>query len=184
MSKRGGNTAYACSRTNEVGDSETVLRIVERHNNGRGALITVLEEIQAECGYLPEDALRMVAERTGLSLVDVYGVATFYRSFSLQPRGKRLISVCLGTACHVRGAPMVVEEFERQLGVGVGETTPDREFTLETVNCLGACALGPIVVIDGNYFSNVNPAKVKKILKKTQRGLPQIEELAAGMQPG
>ncbi|MFC1737333.1 NAD(P)H-dependent oxidoreductase subunit E, partial [Candidatus Hydrogenedentota bacterium] len=132
--------------------------------------LAILEEIQGEYGYLPEQALRIVADKTCRSLVDIYGVATFYRFFSLQPRGRQLISVCMGTACHVRGAPMVLEEFERQLGIRVGETTPDREFTLETVNCLGACALGPIVVLDGKYFSNVNTATVKQILEKPEPG--------------
>ncbi len=147
-------------------DWNGVLGILDKHDNARGALIAVLEEIQNEYGYLPEEALRIVADEKGLSLVDLYGVATFYRSFSLQPRGKHLISVCLGTACHVRGGQMVAEEFERRLGIGAGETTPDLEFTLETVNCLGACALGPIVVADGRYFSNVKTAEVKKIVEE------------------
>lgn len=156
-------------------NSKDILRILEKHNEDRGGLIAVLEEIQAECGYLPEEALRTVAEKTGRSLIDVYGVATFYRSFSLQPRGNHLISVCLGTACHVRGAPMVIEEFERQLGIEAGETTPDEEFTLETVNCLGACALGPVVVIDGHYFSKVRKSKVRQLVDNALKGLDKIE---------
>lgn len=155
---------------------EAIIQIVENHNHARGSLIAVLEGIQAECGYLPEYALRIVAEQKGLSLVDLYGVATFYRSFSLKPRGKHVISVCLGTACHIRSAPMVAAEFSRQLGVQVGDTTPDGEYSLETVNCLGACALGPIVFVDGHYFTNVNTTKVKGIVKKIQAGLPPIEE--------
>lgn len=154
---------------------EKILGILERHNDGHGALIAVLEGIQTEYGYLPEAALRTVAEKMGRSLVDVYGVATFYRSFRLQPRGKHLISVCLGTACHVRGAPMVLEEFERQLEIHAGQTTADREFTLESVICLGACALGPIVVVDGHYFPNVNTAKVKQILEQARAGLDMIQ---------
>ncbi|RJP34018.1 MAG: NAD(P)H-dependent oxidoreductase subunit E [Candidatus Omnitrophota bacterium] len=164
---------------NDAVDVHVIQRIVEEHNQTRGALIAVLEDIQAEYGYLPETALRTVAEATGRSLVDIYGVATFYRSFSLQPRGKSLISVCLGTACHVRGAPMVVEEFERQLGIRVGETTSDMAFSLETVNCLGACALGPIVAVDGHYFSKVDPAKVKSIIRKARLGLSPVEESVA-----
>jgi len=117
----------------------------------------------------------VVADQTGRSLVDIYGVATFYKSFSLKPRGKHLCSVCMGTACHVRGAPTVAVEFERQLGVGAGETTPDREFTLETVNCLGACALGPIAVMDGHYFSNIKSTRVKQIIEKTRVGLDEAE---------
>jgi len=144
--------------------------------NGDG-LISILEEIQERYGYLPEMALRAVAKAAGRSLVDVYGVATFYRSFSLRPRGRHLISVCLGTACHVRGAPMTLEEFERQLGVRAGETTEDGEFTLETVNCLGACALGPIVVVDDRYFSNVRTAKAKEILRKVRANPEWAKEL-------
>jgi len=157
---------------------QTVLDILARHDGERGALIAILQDIQDECGYVPERALRIVAEQRGASLLDLYGIATFYHSFSLKPRGKRLISVCLGTACHVRGAPMVVEEFERRLGVRAGETTPDREFTLQTVNCLGACALGPIVAVDGRYYSNVNTAKVREILEESRVARAPIEESA------
>ena len=153
---------------------EYVLSILEKHNGNRGSLIAILEAVQAKYGYLPEDTLNVIANKTEHSLVDIYSVVTFYRSFSLKPRGKHLISVCLGTACHVRNAPMIVEEFERRLGINSGDTTQDREFTLETVACLGACALGPIVVADGHYFSNVTATKVKKILKKTQAGLEDI----------
>jgi NADH:ubiquinone oxidoreductase subunit E len=172
--------AAPTSSVNDIGAhegliSDNIERILQKHNDARGSLIAVLEEIQAEYGYLSEDALRTVAERTGRSLVDVYGVATFYRSFSLQPRGKHLISVCLGTACHVRGAPRVAEEFERQLGIGAGDTTPDREFTLETVNCLGACALGPVVVVDGRYFSKVRKSKVAQLIGGALEGFRKTE---------
>ncbi|OQX92134.1 MAG: hypothetical protein B6D58_04540 [candidate division Zixibacteria bacterium 4484_95] len=138
-------------------------------------LISILEDIQARYGYLPEGSLRVVAEKTNRSLVDIYGVATFYRAFSLKPRGKHLISVCLGTACHVRGAPAIAEEFQQQLGIRAGETTSDKEFTLETVNCLGACALGPIVVADGHYFSSVKASMVNSIIEKTLAGLDKVE---------
>jgi len=144
--------------------------ILEKHNGNRGALISILEEIQDRYGYLPANALKILSAKDTHSLVDIYGVATFYKNFRLKPKGKHLINVCLGTACHVRGAPKVVEEFERQLDVRAGETSKDREFTLETVNCLGACALGPIVVIDGKYFSNAAPAQVTKILNNVQSG--------------
>jgi len=153
---------------------ENIERIVESHNEDGDGIISILEDIQTKYGYLPEDALRIVAEKTGRSLVDIFGVATFYKSFSLKPRGKHLISVCLGTACHVRGAPAVAEEFKRQLGISAGETTSDHEFTLETVNCLGACALGPIVVVDGNYFSHVTTTEVKKILDKARAGFDDV----------
>lgn len=155
--------------------TKEVENIVDKHRRHGDGLISILEEIQSKYSYLPAEALKLVAERTGHSPVDVYGVATFYKSFSLKPRGKHLCSVCLGTACHVRGGHVIAEEFERQLGVKAGDTTPDGEFTLETVACLGACALGPIVVVDGHYFSKVNTAKVKSILKRARRGLDQVE---------
>lgn len=151
-------------------NSTDTSRILEKHTEDKGRLIAVLEEIQAEYGYLTEESLRIVSNEMGRPLVDVYSVATFYRSFSLKPRGKHLIYACLGTACHVRGAPRVVEEFERQLGIKSGRTTEDMEFTLETVNCLGACALGPVVVIDGNYFSKVRKSKVSQLLENARNG--------------
>jgi len=154
---------------------DSVFGIVDKHAADRGAMMTILEEVQAKFGYLPADALKAVAERTGRSLVDLYGIATFYRFFRLEPRGKHLCSVCLGTACHVRGAPVVEREVETQLGVKPGQTTPDREFTLETVNCLGACALGPVVVVDGRYFSSVGRTKVKEILREARSGIGKVD---------
>jgi NADH-quinone oxidoreductase subunit E len=149
--------------------------IIQRHRGERGELIAILEEIQAKYSYLPEESLRLVAEKTGRSLVDVYGVATFYRWFSLKPRGKHLITCCLGTACHVRGAPRIAQELQRQLDVAVGETTADREFTLEVQNCLGSCALGPIVVADGHYFSNVTAPTTSRIIEQTKSGLDRVD---------
>jgi NADH-quinone oxidoreductase subunit E len=156
-------------------DSDGVSDIVARHKGQRGGLIAILQDIQARYGYLPADALQAVARQMNQALVDVYGVATFYRSFSLKPRGKHLCSVCLGTACHVRGSPVVAEELGRHLGIQPGQTSADREFTLETVNCLGACALGPIVVVDGHYFSNVGAVQARKIVEKARGGLDQVE---------
>ncbi len=150
-------------------------RVLKKSNIAQSELISVLEEIQTIYGYLPADALRAVATKTGRSLTDIYGVATFYRSFDLKPRGKHLISVCLGTACHVRGAPRIIDEFESQLGVKIGETTPDKNFTLRTVNCLGACALGPVVVVDGHYFPNVTISRVKQIIARAKTGLEKVE---------
>lgn len=158
-------------------DNNKILKILEKYNGKRGALISILEEIQTIHGYLSEEVLRALSDNTNYSLVDIYGVSTFYKSFKLQPKGKHLISVCLGTACHVRGAQKVVEEFERRLGIHSGETTLNTEFTLETVNCLGACALGPIIVVDGKYFSNVVPSMVKKIIKKVCPGFEKTEKM-------
>ena len=154
--------------------AEHVSEIVGKHAGSRGGLIAILQDIQGRYGYLPAEALKAVATQTGRPLVDVYGVATFYHSFSLKPRGKHLCSVCLGTACHVRGGPVIAREFARVLDVPAGETTGDREFTLETVNCLGACALGPIVVADGHYFSNVSPAGVADIVRANSRRTGQL----------
>ena len=162
-------------RSQEQVDSKDILRILEKHNQDRGGLIAILEDIQAEYGYLPETSLKIISQKTGRSLVDIYGVATFYRFFSLQPKGKHLICSCLGTACHVRGAPRVAVEFERQLGIKAGQTTADKEFTLETVNCLGACALGPVVVIDGHYFSKVRKSKVKHLLDEARKGFDKFD---------
>jgi NADH-quinone oxidoreductase subunit E len=155
-------------------DSSAVTDIINKNDKKHGGLIAILEDVQARYGYLPEEILGEVARKTNKSLVDIYGVATFYRAFRLQPIGKHNVSVCRGTACHVRGAQTIVEEYERQLGIDEDETTPDREFSLETVACLGACALGPIAVVDGHYFSNVSTSKVKKILKSAKEGLDKV----------
>jgi len=161
-------------------DKERLGKIIEDHQGELGSLISILEDIQEKYHYLPEDALRKVARETGHSLVDIYGVATFYKAFSLKPKGKHLVSVCMGTACHVRGAPAIADEFTRQLRLSPGETSEDKEFTLETVNCLGTCALGPIVMVDGHYFSNVKRQDVKKIIEKArsgvEKGIPEGEE--------
>jgi len=150
--------------------SEDVLRVVRRHGRAPGYLVAILSEIQETYRYLPEKALRIISEETKTSLVDVYGTATFYRFFSLKPKGTHVISVCTGTACHVRGGRNVVEELKRRLGVNAGETTPDGKFTLDTVNCLGACALGPIVAAHGRHFSNVSAAKVAGVIQAVRSG--------------
>jgi NADH-quinone oxidoreductase subunit E len=156
-------------------EDEKITEILETKEDHFGGLISILEKIQAKYSYLPEDALRMVSEKTGRSLVDIYGVATFYKSFSLTPRGKHLISTCLGTACHVRGSQNIVNRIGKELGIRAGETNADKEFSLETVNCLGACALGPVVVIDGHYFSHVKTSSIPDILEKAQKGLDIID---------
>ncbi len=156
-------------------DTIYIEKILEKHQHDHGGLISILEEIQAKYSYLPEEALRIVAEKTGRSLVDIYGVATFYKAFSLKPRGRHLISCCQGTACHVRGAHNTLREVEKQLSVKPGETTANREFTLESVNCLGACALGPVVVVDGHYFANVKTSMVQDILTRAGKGLDTVD---------
>ena len=145
---------------------EKVAAIVSRYGGNRDSLISILQDIQSEYHYLPENVLRAVASQLGLPLIQVYGVVTFFKAFSLEPRGERIVSVCLGTACHVRGAPAVLDEVKRQLGIAPSETTEDMRFSLETVNCLGACAVGPIVVVDGKYHGQMRSGKIKKVLGK------------------
>ncbi len=152
-----------------------VKELTDKYRSDQGGLIGILEEVQARYGYLPREVLESVSEETGHSLVDIFGVATFYKSFSLTPRGRHQCSVCLGTACHVRGGSAIAEEFSKKLGIKAGETTADNEFSLETVNCLGACALGPVVVVDGHYFSQVNVKKVKEIIDVTKNGYDAMD---------
>ncbi len=147
---------------------EKIGQILKKHNRDESALIAILQDIQAEENYLPQDVLKHVAKSMDVPLTRVYSLATFYKAFSLKPRGKHLINVCLGTACHVRGAPRILEKLERDLRVKAGETTEDKKFTLETVNCLGACALGPIVVVDGTYHGQMTSSKVSSLLKGYQ----------------
>jgi len=146
-------------------DFKKVDTIVDEYGCNRDSLISILQDIQSEYRYLPEDVLRQVARRLELPLIQVYGVATFFKSFSLKPRGEHMVRVCLGTACHVRGAPSVLDEVKRRLGVEPGETTKDMQFTLETVNCLGACALGPLLVMDDKYQGQMSPGKIRKVLR-------------------
>ncbi|MFO7996123.1 MAG: NADH-quinone oxidoreductase subunit NuoE [Dehalococcoidia bacterium] len=148
---------------------EKVKAIVDKYGGSRDSVISILQDVQSEYHYLPEDALRAVASQLGLPLIQVCGVATFFKAFSLKPRGEHTVKVCLGTACHVRGAPVVLDEAKRQLGIAPGDTTDDMRFTLETVNCLGACALGPILVVDNEYQGQMSSDKVKKIINKYRK---------------
>jgi NADH-quinone oxidoreductase subunit E len=134
-----------------------------------GSLINALEEIQERFRYLPPEALILASERLGVPLSQAYSVATFYNAFSLKPKGKHCLNVCMGTACHVRGSVQVLERLESKLGIKTGGTTRDHLFTLETVNCLGACALGPILVTDGEYSGQMNPQKTDQLLKSILR---------------
>ena len=140
--------------------------ILSRFAPSQKELIPILHAVQARYGYIPKEAVAAIARFLSLSEGEIFGVLTFYRGFGLVPRGKILVTACLGTACHVRGGANVAAELERRLGVKAGETTPDRRFTLETVNCLGCCAIGPVVVIDGTYYSHVTTKKVDSILER------------------
>ncbi len=131
-------------------------------------LIAVLQDIQEKYNWLPPDALRLVAEELCVPLIDVYSVASFYRAFSLTPRGKHICTVCLGTACHVRGAQTLLDHLKERLEVEPGFTTIGGTFTLESVNCLGACALAPIVVVDGKYYSKSTVKKVDSLIDRYQ----------------
>ena len=143
--------------------------IINKEAQGDGSLIAALEEIQERYRYLPPEALILASERLGVPLSQTYAVATFYNAFSLKPKGKHCMHVCMGTACHVRGSPQVLDRLESKLNLKAGETTRDHLFTLETVNCLGACALGPIVVTDGEYSGQMTTLKVDQLLKTILR---------------
>ena len=144
--------------------SEEVRSILDKYGYDRGLLVPVLQDIQAEFGYLVREALLEISIGLDIPLSQVYSVATFFRAFSLKPRGRHLINVCLGTACHVRGAVRILETIEREAGIKPGDTSEDLRFSLETVNCVGACALGPIVIVDGKYSGDMKTAKVKPLL--------------------
>lgn len=144
--------------------AEDIDRIVEKYEAKQTALIMILQDIQRNYRYLPLDALRLVAKKMDLPLAQIFGVATFYRAFSLKPKGKNHICVCTGTACHVRQASVIVDRLETALGIKAGQTTENREFSLETVNCLGACALGPLVTANDVYHGNMTVAKVDRML--------------------
>lgn len=134
-------------------------------------LIHILHEVQSKLGYIPAEAISQISRRLKISESEIFGVLTFYKAFSLKPRGEHLVTICMGTACHVRGAPMILDEFKRKLGIDSGETTEDNQFTLETVNCVGACALGPIAITDGEYHGQLKTREVEKIIDtlKTQK---------------
>jgi len=145
---------------------EKVGAILDRYRRDKGSLVSILQDAQAEIGYLPREALVEISTGLDVPLSRVYGVATFFRAFSLTPRGRHLIAVCLGTACHVRGAVRILETVERETGIKAGETSEDLRFSLETVNCVGACALGPIVIVDGKYSGEMTVDKVKPLVAK------------------
>ena len=140
--------------------------IIRKHGYRGSAIIQILTDIQAEYNYLPKENLVYTSQRLKVPLSKIYSIATFYAAFSLNPRGKHLITVCSGTACFVRGVSDVLNRIEDRLGIKAGCTTPDNMFTLETVNCLGACALAPIVVVDGDYHGQTTVQKVDTILDK------------------
>ncbi len=158
--------------------------IIQSHGSEPFDLIEVLQDIQEECGYLPEDVLRRVANAFGTPDIRVFQLASFYKAFSLEPRGRHQVTVCLGTACHVRGAPRMLDAASAHLGIEPGETTDDRAFTLETVNCLGACALGPVVVLDGKYHDHMDETKLRVLLDSVREADDAEAQVASDRELG
>ncbi len=152
----------------QLGDVDDLISLHSRD------LVGLLQELQRCFGYLPDNVLRRVSKATGVSLARLYGVATFYTSFSLMPRGKTLVRVCTGTACHVANAQRIVEELESHLGVAAGQTTKDMRFTLETAGCLGCCSLAPAMAVDDDIHGRLNKQRAVKVVKELA-----AEELAA-----
>jgi len=132
-------------------------------------LTRILHKVQSTYGYIPAEAIRRVAEHLNTTENEVYGVLTFYKAFRLEPRGRHMVTVCQGTSCHVRGGAEVFDEMKKELGIEPGETTPDRRFSLDTVNCFGCCAIGPTVVVDSIYYSRVSVADVHSIIAPYRR---------------
>jgi NADH-quinone oxidoreductase subunit E len=149
-------------------DSQAIDRIIKKYRYKHSEIIGILQDAQAIENYLPEEALRYISEKMEISLTRIFDIVTFYKAFSLLPRGKYTIRVCCGTACHLGGAPQNMDQLNRLLQIKDGETTDDRTFSLETVNCLGACALAPVVAVDDDYHEAVNAGKIEKMLSTYQ----------------
>jgi len=150
----------------EPKDIRLLNAVIKKYDGKKEFLICILQDIQKVFEYLPRKALIYVSEKLDIPLIQVYGVATFFKAFSLIPKGGHTCTVCLGTACHVRGAEKVLDKVKRSLDIDVGETTKDMQFSLKTVNCLGACALGPMMVIDDDYHGHMSQNKVDEVLKR------------------
>ncbi|WAC07124.1 MAG: NADH-quinone oxidoreductase subunit NuoE [Thermodesulfobacteriota bacterium] len=140
--------------------------VIDKHRDNKWALIPLLQEIQDVCGFIPPDSIEPVAESLHLSPAQVQGVITFYAGFTLKPKGKYVIRVCRGTACHVKGGRGILRLMKRELGLQEGETSPDYQFTLETVACLGACFLAPTMMVNRTYFGKLSPPKVASVLSQ------------------
>jgi len=158
-----------------------VLEVIQRYEADRGMLIPMMQDMQAEYGYLPPEELKRLAAELGVPLARVYGVAMFYSSFRLSPRGQHEVTLCMGTVCYLKGAPKVSEAICTEYGIKPGGTTADRLFTLQAVNCVGACALAPVMVVDGKYYDGVTPDLALKVLRGLADGGTQVPpEPAAG----
>jgi len=148
---------------------EEIDKIIEKYKEEPGGLIPLLEDAQALLGYLPVTIQKRISHQTNIPLSRIYGIITFYSFFSMRPRGKHILRVCLGTACYVRGGKQITEIIEKELNVKPGETTADKTFTYETVRCLGACGLSPVVVVDEEVFGRVKPTDVKDLLNQYKK---------------
>ncbi len=143
-----------------------LLDCIEKHKSDPGALMPVLHEAQNIYGYLPSEVQTVISEKLNVPLAEVYGVATFYSQFSLQPKGKHQISVCLGTACYVKGSDKILEVLEKELKIKCGECTPDGKFSIDSCRCVGACGLAPVMIIDGEVYGRLAAGEVNGILEK------------------
>lgn len=144
--------------------AEKLAACIAEHRGEAGALMPILHEAQNIYGYLPAEVQTVIAEALNVPLAEVYGVATFYSQFTLNPKGKHRISVCLGTACYVKGSDKILEAVEKELRISCGECTPDRKFSIDSCRCVGACGLAPVMIIDDEVYGKLTPADVKKIL--------------------
>lgn len=144
---------------------EKINGIIERYPAQPSVLIQLLLDIQSEFNWIPKEAVLCISERLKIPISQIYRVASFYKAMSLKQRGRHIVNVCLGTACHVRGGPRIMDKVKENLGIKAGETTPDMKFSLERVNCLGCCALGPVMVVDKDYHGKMTPAKIKEVLE-------------------
>ena len=148
-------------------DQEAKLReVIAKYKGQKGALMPIMQEAQDIYGYLPYQVQKIIADETGIPIEKIYGVATFYAQFAMSPKGKYVVSVCLGTACYVKGAGAVLEEVEKQLGIGDGECTPDGKFSIDVCRCVGACGLAPVMIVGGDVYGKMKPEMVEGILAK------------------
>lgn len=145
-------------------EAKKVNQIIDKYPAQPGVLIQLLLDLQSEFNWIPKEAILCVSERLQIPISQIYRVASFYKAMSLKPRGKHIVNVCLGTACHVRGGARIIDKVEENLSISAGGTTQDMKFTLERVNCLGCCALGPVIMVDKDYYGKLTPAKVKEVL--------------------
>lgn len=148
------------------GMNDFFISIANKYGNDKRNTLAMLQDIQKSCNYIPREAMEVLSEQLGVPLCKLYSIATFYKALSIKPRGRNLIKVCDGTACHIRSSTLLLSEIEGLLGIKPGETTQDGEFTLETVNCLGSCAIAPVMVINETYYGKVTPAKLRDIIRE------------------